>query len=81
MISNTHCCLKYDKVVGWTIRDGYSNKVNLDYSSSNLHMMSTNSTWLYIGNEFTIADGMVFKCGSLLLECGLKEYFVCENGI
>jgi len=40
---------------------------------------STNGTWLYIGDDFTIADGMVFRCGSIILECALEEPLMDQN--
>ncbi len=75
LISNTHCSLKFDKVVGWTIRDGYFNRQSICQSSSALHLSSTNGTWLYVVDDFTIADGMVFRCGSLVMECGFQGSF------
>jgi hypothetical protein len=65
--------MKYDKVVGWTLRDGYYNRQSISQSSNALYTTSTNGTWMYVADEFTIADGMIFKCGSLIVECGLQE--------
>jgi hypothetical protein len=67
-ISNTHCSIQYDNVVGWTIRDGYCPK-----SVASLYTPSSNGTWLFLNNKCKISNGMIFKSGNLLFEAEIED--------
>lgn len=69
LVSRIHCTIQFDKVVGWTIRDGYSNKINKKVE----YIPSTNGTWIYINGHVPLADGMVVKSANLIFEVQIDD--------
>jgi len=56
LLSKYQCSIEYSQSSGWILKDGKDNKP------------STNGTWLYIGEEQTIYNGMIFKASQTLFQ-------------
>jgi len=59
LLSKFQCTIEYTDDNGWILTDGRDNKP------------STNGTWLYIGEEQTIYNGMIFKASQTLFQASL----------
>ena len=63
LLSRVHCTLEYDDEEGWAIYDG---KID---DNENKNKPSTNGTWLYLIEEITVEDGLIFKNNKNAFEC------------
>lgn len=61
LLSKFQCSAEYTEGNGWILKDGKDNKP------------STNGTWLYIGEEQTIYNGMIFKASQTLFQAAIED--------
>ncbi len=55
-LSKYQANISYDPEKGWILMDGYEGR------------QSTNGTWLYLSDNYSLYDGMVFKAHQTLLK-------------
>ena len=63
LLSRVHCTIEYKDNEGWFILDG---KIDEELSEKR---PSTNGTWLYLTEEASISDKMIFKSNQNVYEC------------
>ena len=63
LLSRVHCTIEYKNNEGWFISDG---KIDDELSEKR---PSTNGTWLYLIEETSISDKMIFKSNQNVYEC------------
>jgi len=59
LLSKNQCTIEYTEQNGWILKDGKDKRP------------STNGTWLYIGEEQTIYNGMIFKANQTLFQASI----------
>jgi hypothetical protein len=59
LLSKNQCTIEFTENNGWILKDGKDKRP------------STNGTWLYIGEEQTIYNGMIFKANQTLFQASI----------
>ena len=61
LLSQIHCMINYKEDEGWILIDGQKNKP------------STNGTWIYINDQYTIYNKMIFKTNQNIFQVNILQ--------
>ncbi len=61
LLSHIHCMINYKEDEGWILIDGQENKP------------STNGTWIYINDQYTIYNKMIFKTNQNIFQVNILQ--------